>query len=147
MKKEVYYRYLYGKKSIFSAIPILFNKETDKRFGKNWAKEHRQWTERINKKISWLPHKEMEKGVKFYFKEAGKEKYEKTLFKLHKEMLNKKKTPFKLNKKLLNLKKFKRIKKICFRKTKGNKRELYNAKTKRKMGNIVYEDRYQIGIV
>lgn len=146
MKKEVYYRYIYGDKSIFSSIDDFFNKETKKRFGKEWAKEYDEWAEKINKNISWLFDPQSEKGVKFYFKKLGKEKYEKTLLKTHKEMLNVKKTPFRMNKKILNPKKLEKIKIDCFRKLANNKKFLYNLKTKRRIGKIVYEDRYQIGL-
>lgn len=147
MEKEVYYRYIYARKSIFSKIWEFVGRETKKRYGKEWAKEMSEWTTRMNNEISWLYEPEVEKGEKFYFKELGKERYERTLLKVHKEMLRHTKTPFRMNKNLLSLRKLKRIKKICFRKTINNQKFLYDLKSKRKIGKIIYEDKHQIGII
>lgn len=142
MEKEVYYRYLYGNKGIFAKMDEFLNKETGKRFGKQWAKEYSRWVKKENKLSSWLFSPESKKGVRFYFKGSGKEKYEQTVLKFHREMLNPSKTAFKMNKRLLNPKKIKLIKRIFFRKD----NVLYNFNTKRKIGKIIYEDRYQIGL-
>ena len=146
MKKEVYYRFQHGNKSIFSKIARLYNQETDKRYSKAWAKEYGEWSEKENRNIGWLAEPELEKGAKFYFTKVGKDKYKKTLFVVHKEMLNPKKTPFRMNKKILNSKKLKIVQKICFRKLINNGKILYDFKTKRKIGKIIYEDKYQIAV-
>ncbi len=147
MKKEIYYRYLYRNKGIFVKMDELLNKETGKRFGKEWAKEYSRWVKKENKISSWLFSPESKKGIKFYFKRLGKEKYEKTLLKFHREMLNPAKTIFKVSKRFLDFKKIKLIKKVCFRKDDEKNKILYNFNTKRKIGKIIYEDRNQIGVI
>lgn len=131
MGSEVYYRYFYENISVFRALENWCDKQTRKRAGKEWAKEHAKLTRRINWKIKWLPEPEFDEKVNFYFKEKGAKKYEKTLMKIHKEILGDK----------IEKKKF-----VAFRKSIGDKETLYNKRTKRKIGEIVYEDKYQIGI-
>ena len=146
MKGETYYRYVYGNKSVFTKINEFQNKETRERFGKALAREIGSWTNRIKKNEIWLFKPDLRKGVKFYFTKLGVEKYERTLFKIHKEMLDHKKTPFKASKKNLNSKKMRKLKINCFIKNINSQEVLYNSKTKRKIGKIIYRDKHQIAI-
>ncbi len=99
-----------------------------------WLEENKQWTRKINKSIEWLPEPELKKGCKFYFKKLGDKKYKKTLLK-------------KIHGKILNPKKITKRKFICFEKNISKKRFLYDFSTKKKIGEIVYEDKYQISVL
>lgn len=128
---ETYYRYLYGNKSVFGAIDDWEKRQTNKRPGKKWAKENKRITNKINRKISWLPEPKKDKKVKYYFKQRGAKKYEKTLFKTHRKILN----PEKIKKKEFNF----------FRKQKDSEVYIFDENNE-EIGKTVYEDKYQIGI-
>ncbi len=130
MKDTIYYRYYYNNKSIFLGIAKWFNQQSRIRHGSSvWLEEHKEWTRKINNSIKWLPEPELKKGCKSYFKKLGDKKYQKTLLKIHRKILNPKR---------IIKRKF-----ICFEKNIGKKRFLYNLSTKKKIGEIVYEDKYQ----
>ena len=131
-KRKFYYRYFYGKISAFSALERWVNNQTKKRYGtKEWLKEHEELTRDINKAISWLPEPEFERGTIFFFKKRGAKKFEKTLFRVHKRVL----ASNKITKKRFSF----------LKKTIEGKNYLY--KDNRRVGIIVYEDKYQIGVI
>ncbi len=127
-----YYRYLCGKKSAFREVVDWLDSQTRKRFGKEWAKEHKKITRKINKSISWLPEYEEDKNINYFFTEKGMRRYEKTLFKVHKELINPKK---------ISRKQFK----LLIKKAR-DRLVVYNKKDNKKIGTLVYKDKYQIGI-
>ncbi len=133
MKTQIYYRYCCNKMSVFSATTLLFNRQTTKWAGTSkWMKEQDSWTTKINKNIEWLAEPRLRKGCKFYFKQPGSEKYKNSLLKIHKQILGTKK---------INEKKYR-----CFERKVGRRRFLYYFSSKRRLGEIVYEDKYQIAV-
>jgi hypothetical protein len=129
MEKEFYYRYFCGKESIFKKVVKWFDEQTKKKHGKLWAKEYYKLGKQINKSISWLPEYPKGKNIRYYFTKKGAEKYEKTLLKVHKKILQKKIIKKEFEFLIKNIEN----KKIIFKK-------------KKRIGELVCKDKYQIGI-
>ncbi len=131
-KDNFYYRYLVKNKGVFEYVSKWIDLQTKKRYGKEWAKEYNLLSKRINKAIKWLPEYEEDKKIIYYFTEKGAKKYEKTLFKIHKEI-----TCDNIYKKEFNLE---------IRKENGEF-FVYDKKDKKRVGRLVNKDKFQIGVL